>query len=292
MDEPVNRSVARNAMSVDVEDYFMVSAFERFVPKDRWEACESRVVRNTEKVLSLLQERDVRATFFVLGWVGERYPGLVGKIRSQGHEVACHGYDHRLVYNQTPQEFRRDVRTAKRILEEASGGAVVGYRAPSFSIVEETRWALEILSEEGFHYDASVLPGVHARGGMPGADRFPGRIGGLREFPMSTLHLAGLNFPFSGGGYFRLLPYRFIRWGIGACHRQGQSAIVYVHPWEFDPAQPRFRVGALAGFKHYVNLHKTEEKFRRLLSEFRFGTVRDVLADALAASENPAPSPT
>jgi len=291
MDHPLNQNVLRNAMSVDVEDYFMVSAFERLIPKDRWEACESRVVCNTEKVLCLLQEKNVRATFFVLGWVGERYPGLVRDIRSQGHEVACHGYDHRLVYHQTPEEFRRDVRTAKRILEEASGAAVVGYRAPSFSIVKETRWALEILNQEGFHYDASVLPGFHTRGGMPGANRFPGWIDGLREFPMSTVRLSGRSFPFSGGGYLRLLPYRFVHWGIEACHRLNQPAIVYVHPWEFDPEQPRVQVGAIPRFKHYVNLNKTEEKFQQLLSDFPFGTVQDVLAEALAGSGEPAPWP-
>jgi polysaccharide deacetylase family protein (PEP-CTERM system associated) len=280
-----------NALSVDVEDYFMVSAFETRVPKAQWPAYESRVVQNTEKLLALFDEFQARATFFVLGWVGEKYPDLVRTIASRGHEVACHGYFHRLIYDQTPEEFRQDVRRAKEALERACGRPVIGYRAPSFSIVESTPWAWDILREVGFQYDASLLPAAHARGGLPGAPRVPFRKNGLGEFPMSTMEIAGLRFPFSGGGYFRLMPYALVRWGIQRLNRQGIPAVVYLHPWEFDPDQPRLKGKAVDTFKHYVNIRRAEKKLRRLLSDFSFRPVHDVLNAALAPAANSANVP-
>jgi len=270
-------STITHALSIDLEDYFMVSAFEPFVPKSSWGQFESRIERNTNKVLSLLEEGGAKATFFTVGWVGEKYPALVRRIRSLGHEIASHGYHHQLIYDQTPDEFRADVRRTKQLLEDASGTAVVGYRAPSFSVVERTRWALQILKEEGYRYDASILPAAHARGGMKEFGRFPCSVNGLFEFPMSTFQMGKKRFPFSGGGYFRLFPYSIIRAGIRRCAAEHQPAVVYLHPWEFDPDQPRLSGSWKDRFKHYLNLRSTEPKFRRLLSDFRFGTVQDVL---------------
>jgi polysaccharide deacetylase family protein (PEP-CTERM system associated) len=281
----------RSALTFDVEDYFMVSAFEPLIPKARWDEIPSRIVVNTLRILSLLDEFQVKATFFVLGWVGEKFPELVQEIHGRGHEVACHGYDHQLVYRQTPQQFRQDVRCAKGILERASGAPVYGYRAPSFSVVKESVWALEVLKQEGFLYDASVLPAPHARGGMAGAQRFPGRHNGLWEFPMSTVTWMGKTWPFSGGGYFRLFPYRFIHWGMRRCLEKEQPAIVYLHPWEFDPEQPRLRGRLQDRFRHYVNLRQTEPKLRRLLADFSFGTVREILKEYGEELTEPKPSP-
>lgn len=256
----------------------MVSAFEPQVPKSSWVDFESRLVVNTRRVLSILEEFQVRGTFFTLGWVGEHFPVLVQEIQKRGHEVACHGYDHRLIYHQTPDEFRQDVRRAKQVLEQACGVPVRGYRAPSFSIVKDTTWALAVLAEEGFRYDASVLPAAHSRGGLRGAPRHPYRVNGLTEVPLSTLRLLGRNFPFSGGGYFRLFPEWLIHHGFRSCNAKGVPVVSYLHPWEFDPTQPRLRGGRLGNFKHYVNLDQTESKFRQLLRSFRFGTVQEALA--------------
>lgn len=267
-----------NALTIDVEDYYMVSAFEPSVPKSDWGKYESRVVGNTERVLSLLDETGVRATFFTLGWIGERFPELVRRVARAGHEVACHGYDHQLLYNMTQDQFRQDVRRAKKILEDACGAPVLGYRAPSFSVVASTRWALHILAEEGFKYDSSVLPARHARGGLAGAERFPHRLNGLVEFPMSTMRVAGTTLPFSGGGYFRLFPYGLVASGLRECNRQGRPAITYLHPWEFDPEQPRMPGRWFDRFKHYANLGRTAGKLKRLIGDFRFGTAREVLA--------------
>jgi len=195
--------------------------------------------------------------------------------------VACHGYYHRLVYHQTPDEFRQDIRKAKKILEEAVGVPVIGYRAPSFSIVEKTKWALGILKEEGFLYDASIFPAPHARGGMAGADRFPSKIDGLAEFPMSTVRLMGKSFAFAGGGHLRLFPYKLIRWSIDKCNRGGYPSMVYIHPWELDPGQPRLKARRIDMFKHYVNINQTEMKLRALLRDFKFNTVRQTLEGIL-----------
>ena len=278
MEEP--RSV--NAMSVDVEDYFQVSAFDAQVPRSSWGERESRVVANTERLLGLFDEARVRATFFMLGWVGERHPDLVRRIAGAGHELACHGYGHQLVYDLTPDEFRDDVRRAKAVLEATAGVAVVGYRAPSFSVVERTLWALDVLIEEGFAYDSSIFPVHHDRYGIPDAPRHAhireGQSGSILEAPGSTVRCARVNIPVGGGGYFRLMPYAVTRWGISRLNEvERRPAIFYVHPWEVDPDQPRIQTGLLSRLRHYRNLHKTAPRLRRLLQEFEFSTMADVL---------------
>jgi len=275
--------VVTNAMSVDVEDYFHVSVFERTVPRADWDRLQSRVVDKTKRLLAIFDEFGVRATFFVLGWVAERYPTLVRDIASRGHEVASHGYAHRLVYDQTPDAFRDDVRRAKQLLEDASGAAVGGYRAPSFSVTARSLWALDILSEEGHWYDASIFPIRHDRYGIPDAPRHPHlrtvRSGSLLELPASTVRIAGTNLPVAGGGYFRILPYAFTRWGLRRLNRRERKpAIFYLHPWEVDPAQPRMNAGWLSRFRHYRNLDQTEPRLRRLLGEFAFDSVQTVTA--------------
>lgn len=275
-------SAVVNAMSVDVEDYFQVSAFDRVVARSSWAARESRVVANTERLLDLFQEAGVRSTFFVLGWVAERHPALVRSIVGGGHELASHGYGHELVYNLTPDQFREDIRRAKAILESAGGVPVLGYRAPSYSIVERSLWALDVLIEEGHVYDASIFPIRHDRYGIPDAPRDvhvrQGRTGSIVEMPVATVRWAGFNLPVGGGGYFRLLPYAFTRWGVARVNRhERRPAMFYLHPWEIDPEQPRIAADAIGRLRHYRNLHKTEPRLRALLREFRFSTAADVL---------------
>jgi polysaccharide deacetylase family protein (PEP-CTERM system associated) len=287
-------SITVNAMTVDVEDYFQVSAFEGAVLRTSWDAHESRVCRNTERLLDLFAAANVRATFFVLGWVAERFPGLVRRIVSGGHELASHGYEHRLVYSQTPREFRGDLRRARIALEQAGGCPVLGYRAPSYSIVRESLWALDVLVEEGYSYDSSIYPIRHDRYGIPDWPREVRRVeragGSIWELPGSTLRVAGANLPIGGGGYFRLLPYGWTRHGIARLNAANQPAIFYLHPWEIDPEQPRIPVGRLSTFRHYRNLAETEPRLRRLLGEFPFGTVSDVLANiGRSAIESPVP---
>jgi polysaccharide deacetylase family protein (PEP-CTERM system associated) len=272
-----------NAMSVDVEDYFQVNAFDAVVPRERWDTLESRVCRNTERLLAMFESAGVTATFFVLGWVAERFPSLVTAIAAKGHEIASHGYAHRLIYSQTPDGFRDDVRRAKDVLETAAGVHVDGYRAPSYSVTEQTLWALDVLIEEGYRYDASIFPIRHDRYGMPSFPRHPHVLtrtaGSLVEAPASTVRCAGVNLPIAGGGYFRILPYAWTRWGIRRINqREGRPAIFYLHPWEIDPLQPRFKAGALGRFRHYRNLDQTEPRLLRLLREFRFSTVKRILA--------------
>jgi len=277
-----------NAMSVDVEDYFHVSVFDGIVPRTEWDAMESRVCTNTERLLDIFDEYSVRSTFFVLGWVGEKYPALVTKIAARGHEVASHGYAHRLVYDQTPAAFRDDVRRAKALLEEASGRPVVGYRAPSYSITPRSLWALDVLIEEGYQYDSSIFPIRHDRYGIPVSDRQPYRIdrngGSLIEVPGSTTRLGPMNLPVAGGGYFRILPYKWTHWGIRRVNEQeGRPAVFYLHPWEIDPDQPRLHAGRLGRFRHYRNLDSTEQWLRQLLSDFRFQPMQALVNDARLA---------
>jgi polysaccharide deacetylase family protein (PEP-CTERM system associated) len=271
-----------NAMTIDVEDYFQVSAFDEVLPRARWDEMESRVVRNTERLLEIFAGAGVRATFFVLGWVAERHPGLVRQIAAARHEIASHGYGHRLVYDQAPDAFREDLRRSKDLLQSAAGAPVIGYRAPSFSITLRSLWALDVLIEEGFEYDASIFPIHHDRYGIPGSPRHAYRIerpaGSLVEAPGSTTTIGSLNVPVAGGGYFRILPYAWTRWGIARVNqRDGQPAIFYLHPWEIDPEQPRLRPGALRALRHYRNLSRTEARLRRLLADFRFGTMRTLI---------------
>jgi polysaccharide deacetylase family protein (PEP-CTERM system associated) len=281
-----------NALTIDVEDYFHVSVFEGLVPRSEWGNLESRVRANSERMLEILD--GTKGTFFVLGWVAERFPDLVRKIAAAGHEVASHGFEHRLVYDQTPRAFREDVRRAKAILEAASGAAVIGYRAPSYSITPQSLWALDILIEEGYRYDSSIFPVRHDRYGIPLSPRHPYLIkrpsGTLLEAPASTTALGPFNLPVAGGGYFRILPYGWTRWGIDRVNRtERRPAIFYLHPWEIDPGQPRLQAGALGRFRHYRNLDKTEQRLRQLLIDFRFGRMIDVLRHSW--SEVPAGSP-
>jgi polysaccharide deacetylase family protein (PEP-CTERM system associated) len=275
-----------NALTFDIEEYFHAEAFARVVRPEQWPALESRVVRATERVLDLLAESSSIGTFFVLGWVAERYGSLVRAIHRAGHELACHGYGHQMITRQTRGEFRDDVRRGKAAVEDAAGTAVVGYRAPTFSVVRETLWSLEVLAEAGFRYDSSIFPIVHDRYGIPDAARFPHRLPAgpgveISEFPLSTVAGAGYRFPVAGGGYFRLLPYSVTKRAVRYLNeREGQPAIIYLHPWEIDPDQPRLPVGRLTQFRHSVNTRTTEEKIRRLLGDFRVGPVRDILAGA------------
>lgn len=269
-------------MSIDVEDYFHVSVFDGLVPRNQWERMESRVEANTMRLLEIFSEFGVRSTFFVLGWVAERVPALVAAIARAGHEVASHGYAHRLVYDQTPAAFRRDVRLAKEIIEQAAGRAVVGYRAPSYSITPRSLWALDILAEEGYTYDSSIFPIRHDRYGIPVSARLPYRIDrGVRsiiEIPGSTTAVGPLNLPIAGGGYFRLLPYWWTRWGIARVNRiEQRPAVFYLHPWEIDPDQPRLQAGRLSRLRHYHNLEKTEARLRQLLTDFSFDAVDAVV---------------
>jgi polysaccharide deacetylase family protein (PEP-CTERM system associated) len=273
-----------NAMTIDVEDYFHVSAFEGVVQRDEWDSYERRVAVNTRRLLEMFERADVRATFFVLGWVAEREPALVRAIVAGGHELASHGYAHRLIYQQEPSAFRDDVRKAKGLLERIGGVGVRGYRAPSFSVTPQSRWALDVLVEEGYTYDASVFPIHHDRYGMPGAPRHPyverGSSGAIAEAPATTVALGPMTMPVAGGGYFRILPYAFTRWAIRHVNDQERMpAVVYLHPWEVDPAQPRINANRVSRFRHYTNLDRTEPRLGRLVRDFRFGPLGRVLED-------------
>ncbi len=338
-----------SALTIDVEDYFQVSGFEAVVAPTSWGNFESRVERNTDRLLQILEDAKITATFFMLGWTADRYPALVRRIQAAGHELACHSYAHRLVYQCNREEFREDTRRAKRLVEDLAGAAVIGYRAPSFSITRKSLWALEVVAEEGFLYDSSIFPILRDRYGIPTAPRYPFRVqipagsrqmlaGGRQgtagskqevavstppvaccqlpasssqpvsrelpaassseaqalynstdpsdsrdsivEFPPSTLRLLGVNLPIGGGGYLRLFPqWAFHRAINQIVDREGKPAILYIHPWELDPTQPRFRNGSrLSRFRQYVNLEETEARLRTLLSLWRFSTLRDLLA--------------
>lgn len=272
-----------NALSIDVEDYFQVAALAPAVARDTWSQRESRVERNTDILLALLEERGLYATFFVLGWIAERHPTLVERIAAAGHEVASHGFSHQLIYGQTPAEFREETRRSKELLQDLTGRAVIGYRAASFSITKQSLWALDVLLDLGFQYDSSIFPIHHDRYGIPGASPEPGRISApsgrtLVEFPMSAASLGGIKIPVSGGGYFRLLPYWVTRAGLRQVNRKrGHPFVFYLHPWEIDPGQPRIEVKWLSRFRHYTNLERCEERLKRLLGDFAFTRIKDVL---------------
>ena len=279
-------------MTVDVEDYFQVSAFETHVSRGDWNRFESRVERNTQRLLARFGEAGVTATFFVLGWIGERYPGLVRRIAGAGHEIASHGYEHRLVYDMTPRQFAEDVRRTKCILESICGQPVIGYRAPSYSITRKSLWAFDVLLQEGYLYDASVFPIRHDRYGIPDAPRHPYRVqrefGSIWELPGSTIRCAGQNVPIGGGGYFRLFPYGITRRAIKRVNRVERRPIMfYLHPWEIDPDQPRISASGLSRFRHYQNLAKTEARLLRLLTDFSFGPALSMLGQATASLTSP-----
>jgi polysaccharide deacetylase family protein (PEP-CTERM system associated) len=272
-----------NALTVDVEDYFQVSAFEKIICRKDWDRYDCRVVENTRRILELLGRHDVRATFFVLGWIAQRFPQLICEIHAAGHEIGSHGHWHRLIYQETPEEFREDLRRSRGILEDIIGESVIAYRAASFSITAQSLWALDILVEEGFQVDSSVYPVHHDRYGMPGAEprlhRLETPAGSLWEFPPSVARLAGMNIPVGGGGYFRLYPLSWTVFCLKRINRiERQPFMFYFHPWEIDPKQPRIRTASrVSRFRHYVNLGINERKLDKLLKVFRFGRIRDVI---------------
>jgi len=271
-----------HCLSFDVEEHFQVSLFESPERRRHWGVFESRVERNTNKLLDLLADRQAHATFFVLGWVAERHPGLVRRIVEEAHEVASHGYAHELVTTQTPAAFREDVRKAKKILEDLIGQLVQGYRAPSFSITRDTMWALPIVAEEGYTYDSSIFPVLHPTYGIPHATPYCHQVstetGVLWEIPLSTVNILGLRVPIAGGGYFRLFPYPFLRQLFKKIESTGHPLVIYLHPWELDPDQPRMQGHWVSQFRHYVNLHKTESRLVSLIEDFRFAPIREAIA--------------
>ncbi len=272
-----------NAFTVDVEDYYQVSAFADRVRTSDWHVYESRVVANTHNVLRLLARHSVRGTFFILGWVADHFPKLVRDISYDGHELGCHSYWHRLVYDQNPEQFRSDLRQAREAIASAAGTEVTAYRAPSFSMTSQSLWALDVLIEEGFTLDSSIFPVRHDRYGFPGANRFLHRLdrpsGTLTEFPPSTLRVGRTNLPVAGGGYFRLLPLAITRQAIRRTNlRHGEPFMFYIHPWELDPNQPRLPGRVRSRLRHYQNLASTERKLDNLLAHVRFGTVSDAVA--------------
>ncbi|MDR0715887.1 MAG: DUF3473 domain-containing protein [Azoarcus sp.] len=274
----------RNALTVDVEDYFQVAALAECFPRERWTSTPCRVERNIDRILDLFAGRGVVATFFVLGWLATRYPQMVRRIVDGGHELASHGYGHERAGSMTPAAFHTDIARAKALLEDLSGAPILGYRAPNFSIGPGNPWAHEVIAAAGYRYSSSVYPVRHDHYGMPDAPRFPWRLpSGLTEIPPATVRWLGRNWPAGGGGYFRLLPYAMSRWQIVRLNRgEGRAAVFYFHPWEIDPEQPRVAKAAFkARFRHYVNLSRTEGRLRRLLADFHWGRMDDVFRDAL-----------
>ncbi len=277
--------ICPNAFTVDVEDYFQVTAFEKKITPEQWNDWPLRAVANTETLLDLLAARGVKGTFFMLGWIAERAPDLVRRIAAEGHEIAAHGYDHRLVYRLSEDEFRSDVRRTRTLLQELSGREVSGYRAPSWSITDRTPWALRVLVEEGFRYDSSVFPIRHDLHGSPDAPREIHRreteAGPILEFPPAVVRVSGKNIPVGGGGFLRLYPYWLTRRMLRSIKTQTGPFVVYVHPWEIDPDQPRIKGASLKSrFRHYVNLRTTRWKIERLLTDFDFAPMKDVLSRA------------
>lgn len=271
-----------NALTIDVEDYFQVSAFAAHIPRSSWDRQPCRIEANIDRVLTLLADARVSATFFTLGWIAERYPALVRRMVDGGHELASHGYEHLRACDQGYGAFLADIRLAKAVLEDVAGCQVNGYRAPSFSIGPANFWAFDCIAEAGYRYSSSIYPIRHDHYGAPGAPRFAYRVReGLLEVPVTTVRVLNSNWPAGGGGYFRLLPYRMSRWSIRRVNAvDGKPALFYFHPWELDPAQPRVDgAGAGARFRHYVNLARTEPRLRSLLADFRWGRVDRVFLD-------------
>ena len=281
---PFNLAPLVNGLSIDVEDWFQVGAFERTIPRASWDSLESRVESNCDRALALFDAADVKATFFTLGWIAKRHPGVMRRIVEQGHELASHGWDHTRVFTLDPPRFAEDLRRSRETLEDISGLAVTGYRAPSFSIDARNPWAHEVLAREGYAYSSSVAPIVHDHYGWREAPRFAFRpvVGSsLVEIPVTTAEFAGRRIAAGGGGFFRVLPYALTRWAIRQVNAQGRPAAFYFHPWEIDPEQPRVANAPLRSrLRHYTNLSGMEAKLRRLADEFAWGRM-----DALAARE-------
>jgi polysaccharide deacetylase family protein (PEP-CTERM system associated) len=276
-----------NCLTIDVEDYFQVNAFAENVHLDQWETFPLRVHDNTHRILDILDNFGIKATFFVLGWIAERLPEMARQIHRRGHEISCHGYSHELVYKIGPDKFRADIRRAKVLLEDQIGERINGYRAPSYSITRQSLWALNILVEEGFTYDSSIFPIVHDTYGIPDAKQFPNIIktdaGPLVEFPLTTLLInlgwKKIHLPIAGGGYLRLFPVEIIRRGIASINnREKQPTVLYFHPWEIDPNQPRIKSSLKSRFRHYLNLHRTEKKLIYLFERLNFAPMKEVLS--------------
>ena len=270
-----------NAMTIDVEDYFHVSAFEKYIKREDWDQLPCQVEKNSHRILDLFDTHNVKATFFVLGWVAERYPAIVHRIVADGHELASHGYSHVRATMQQPDEFREDVQRTKKMLEDLGGCAVRGYRATSYSIVESNLWALDVLEEVGYEYSSSIYPVKHDLYGIPHAPRFafyPKENKKLLEIPITTVHMLGHNFPGGGGGFFRLLPYPVSRWLIKRVNKKDHApGVFYLHPWEIEPDQPRQKeLDARTRFRHYLNLEKTEQRLDKLLRDFQWGRMDEV----------------
>jgi polysaccharide deacetylase family protein (PEP-CTERM system associated) len=268
-----------NALTIDVEDYFQVSAFAPYIRRDEWEQRECRVERNVQRILELLAQKQIKATFFTLGWVAERYPQLVRDIVAGGHELASHGYGHERASDLSQAAFSQDVTRAKKLLEDLGGAPVLGYRAPSFSIGTGNLWAFDVLAQAGYQYSSSVYPIKHDHYGMPDSPRFAYRLAsGLLEIPITTLRMGNRNLPSSGGGYFRLLPYALSRWMLRKVNQQDhESAIFYFHPWEIDPEQPRVAgIDLRTRFRHYVNIGRTEKRLISLMDDFRWGRMDQI----------------
>jgi polysaccharide deacetylase family protein (PEP-CTERM system associated) len=277
-----------NALTIDVEDYFQVSAFAPYIARGDWERRECRVERNIERILALLARHEAKATFFALGWIAERYPQMIRTIVAQGHELASHGYGHERASELSPAAFSADIERAKGILEDLGGTAVAGYRAPSFSIDARNLWAFDCLGRAGYRYSSSVYPIRHDHYGMPEAPRFAHPVaGGLIEIPVTTVRVLNRNLPASGGGYFRLLPYALSRWMLRRVNAdEGEAAIFYFHPWEIDVDQPRVAgIDARTRFRHYVNLGRMEGRLERLLGDFRWGRMDDIFMASDAAGD-------
>jgi polysaccharide deacetylase family protein (PEP-CTERM system associated) len=281
----MTEKILSGVVSVDVEDYFHAESFSDIVERSKWDSYSSRVEANTQVLLELLAKLNVHGTFFVLGWVAERFPALVREIAAGGHELACHSYWHRLIYKLEPAEFREDTRRAKSIIEQVSGQPVRGYRAPTYSVIDRSVWALEILTELGFTYDSSIFPIRHDRYGMPDAPRSPFRFqtpsGPMTEFPITTFRLAGHNMPVGGGGYLRLLPEFYTRLGLARVHSEGIPIVIYIHPWEIDPEQPRLAGRLSSRLRHYTNLSRTLDRFQTVLQSGTYTSFRESgLADS------------
>jgi polysaccharide deacetylase family protein (PEP-CTERM system associated) len=274
-----NQSAATcNALTIDVEDYFQVSAFAPHIPRTDWPIRECRVEQNVDRILQMLENHGAKGTFFTLGWLAERYPEVIRRIVDSGHELASHGYGHERVSDQTPESFFADINVAKLILEDLSGQEIKGYRAPSFSIGEKNLWAFETLEKAGYQYSSSIYPIRHDHYGMPNAPRHPHLVGNLLEIPATTLRFFNRNWPASGGGYFRLMPYELSRWMIRHVNDVDRlSAVFYFHPWEIDSGQPRIPgIGAKTRFRHYVNIDRMESRLHRLLADFSWGRMDEL----------------
>lgn len=282
----------KNAITIDVEDWFQVSLFRNHIRREDWDTLPSTVVKNTCRLLDLFAKKNVKATFFVLGWVAERFPEIVLAIKDFGHEIASHGYGHQIIYELSREDFHKDVQRSLQILQGITGEPVHGYRAPSYSITRTSMWAWEILAQLGIKVDSSVFPVKHDLYGIPDAPRFPFEVrleSGPRlvEFPLSTIVMMGKNVPMAGGGYLRLYPYWFIRNSVRRINAEGKPAIIYLHPWEVDPDLPRLKLGAFKTMRHYGNLTLTIERLSRLLDEYPFDTMQEVLRTTTVQTDWP-----